>query len=491
MAFAIEASPVVGPATTAAPLRWCRAQSLDEIDGWEIPWRRLDRVAGNPLSGFSWMRAFLRAFSADVDPFFVGAMRDQELVALAPLVRKRLHGVRRLCLAGAGELHEPVGMCLHRRAGFRAAVFLAGPSRLPFVTRTDHRRLAGVEQDQTGISRPRDRRGTSACQLSVHRARRKLARSGGAFERRAPQRSAPGSPQGRATRRRNHRNSYSRPERTAAPDGRGLRDRSQKLERRGAQTALLHDAHRAAFYRQYAESACTEGVLRICFLRIGDRLAAMQLAIEQSDGFWLLKVGYDAKFSQCSPGLLLMRDTIRYAAEAGLRTYEFLGKAEAWTKVWTATEHACVSVRVYPFGLRGMAALAADSFVAARREVEQKRCEWLNDFTARLRNACVPWRPGLPGPTWPAIVIFPTPSRGCAKIRECCCACRATWSPRMAPIRKFVSSWNWSKSSAAECVAVYPASQAGRSPAGGSLMTIALLMAGCDRTSSSAACGGA
>ena len=140
-------------------------------------------------------------------------------------------------------------------------------------------------------------------------------------------------------------------------------------------TALVHDAHRAAFYRQYAESACIEGVLRICFLRVGDHVAAMQLAIEQAAGFWLLKVGYDVKFCQCSPGQLLMRDTIRYAVEAGLRTYEFLGRAEAWTRVWTETEHACVSVRVYPFGLRGMAALAADAFAVARRKWSKKHAD--------------------------------------------------------------------------------------------------------------------
>jgi CelD/BcsL family acetyltransferase involved in cellulose biosynthesis len=128
----------------------------------------------------------------------------------------------------------------------------------------------------------------------------------------------------------------------------------------GTGTALLHDPHRAAFYRRYFEAACVDGVLRICFLRIGDHVAAAQLAIEDCGGFWLLKVGYDERFAACSPGNLLMRETIRYAAEAGLRSYEFLGAAETWTRVWTTTEHECVSLRVYPLGLRGLAALGVD-----------------------------------------------------------------------------------------------------------------------------------
>jgi CelD/BcsL family acetyltransferase involved in cellulose biosynthesis len=88
------------------------------------------------------------------------------------------------------------------------------------------------------------------------------------------------------------------------------------------------------------------------------------VAIEESRGLWLLKVGYDQRFAAASPGMLLLRDSIRYAAEAGLSTYEFLGSAESWTRVWTATERPCISLRVYPLGARGLAALTVD--LAAR-----------------------------------------------------------------------------------------------------------------------------
>jgi CelD/BcsL family acetyltransferase involved in cellulose biosynthesis len=118
------------------------------------------------------------------------------------------------------------------------------------------------------------------------------------------------------------------------------------------------------FDRQYFEAACTEGTLRICFLRIGDRVAAMLLAVEHSGGLWVLKVGCDERFAACSPAMLLIRDTIRYAVEAGLSTYEFLGRSAAWSRAWTDTERPCIGVRVYPFGVRGLAALAADGAAA-------------------------------------------------------------------------------------------------------------------------------
>ena len=357
-----------------AHLRWSQARSLEEIDSWEAAWRRLDRQSGKPLGQFSWMRAFVRAFAAEADPYFLGAMRGQELVALAPLVRKRVHGVRRLCLAGAGELHESMDLCwtddqalqrLFARLAMRGSPLIlerldANSAALPTLKRVLRGRAIVVVRPQA--SSPYialdeswldpDAQLNAGRRSDLRRARRKAEQLGPVTTE------------------------------IHTPDLRdlpGLLDAAFEVEASSwkgeAETALLHDADRAAFYRHYAEAACTEGILRICFLRIGDRLAAMQLAIEQESGFWLLKVGYDPRFGQCSPGMLLTRDTIRYAAEAGLPSYEFLGKSEPWTKVWTATEHACVSVRVYPLGLRGMAALVADAAVAGRNQWSKRNAD--------------------------------------------------------------------------------------------------------------------
>ena len=136
-------------------------------------------------------------------------------------------------------------------------------------------------------------------------------------------------------------------------------------------TALLHDSLRRPFYVRYAEAACRAGILRVCFLRIGDQPVAMQLAVESAGAFWLLKIGYDAHFARCSPGSLLSRDTIRYAARAGLKSYEFLGDVEPWTQVWTEHAHRCISLAVYPFTARGMLAYARS--IASRLKHKCKR----------------------------------------------------------------------------------------------------------------------
>lgn len=137
-------------------------------------------------------------------------------------------------------------------------------------------------------------------------------------------------------------------------------------------TALAADPIRGAFFRRYTAQACDKGTLRMCMLRIGGQPAAAQIAIESGNRFDLLRAGYDERFSRCSPGMLLTVESIRYAARRGLRSYEFNGDVEPWTKVWTQQEHACCSLRAYPFSPRGAFALAADGRRAAARKLRER-----------------------------------------------------------------------------------------------------------------------
>lgn len=137
-------------------------------------------------------------------------------------------------------------------------------------------------------------------------------------------------------------------------------------------TALRFDARLGEFYRRYAAAAAERGMLRLCFLRIGGDAAAMQLAVVAGNRFWLLKIGYADEFARCSPGVLLMVETIRYAAQAGLRSYEFLGASKSWIRHWTELEHPCVSFRAYPLNLRGMTSLARDATVAIGKKRRRK-----------------------------------------------------------------------------------------------------------------------
>lgn len=137
-------------------------------------------------------------------------------------------------------------------------------------------------------------------------------------------------------------------------------------------SALLSDPNRRRFYEEYARTASKKGILRMCFMRINGRAVATQLAVECGGGFWLLKVGYDEAYARCSPGNLLMVETLRYGAQRGLKSYEFLGSPEPWTSVWTNMVRPCLSVWVYPNNLKGMAALTSDAIKFGWERVTRK-----------------------------------------------------------------------------------------------------------------------
>lgn len=139
-----------------------------------------------------------------------------------------------------------------------------------------------------------------------------------------------------------------------------------------AGTSLLKDKKRADFYRRYAVLASERGILRIAFLRIDRKAVATQIAVQSDEGYWLLKIGYDEDYRNCSPGNLLMMETIKYSVDQGLNRYEFLGKAAPWTKKWTTTEHPTIRLRVYPYNFNGIAALILDGSGIVLKRIKER-----------------------------------------------------------------------------------------------------------------------
>ncbi len=131
-------------------------------------------------------------------------------------------------------------------------------------------------------------------------------------------------------------------------------------------TALRQDPVVGRFFSTYSAAAAKEGILRLCFMRIGGRAVATQLAVEYAGRFWLLKIGYDESLARCSPGTLLMLHTLGDAATRGLASYEFLGSEAPWTAMWTSEVRATATVGAYPPRPAAAAALAADAVELAR-----------------------------------------------------------------------------------------------------------------------------
>jgi CelD/BcsL family acetyltransferase involved in cellulose biosynthesis len=129
-------------------------------------------------------------------------------------------------------------------------------------------------------------------------------------------------------------------------------------------TAMLFDERMKHFFQLYSRAACRLGTLRLCFLRINSKPAAVMLAVELFNRYWVLKIGYDEAFSSCSPGILLVHETIRHAFDNRLEAYEFLGSDAPWIHIWTEQQHPFVTARIYPFSISGQFSLGIDSTFA-------------------------------------------------------------------------------------------------------------------------------
>jgi CelD/BcsL family acetyltransferase involved in cellulose biosynthesis len=74
-------------------------------------------------------------------------------------------------------------------------------------------------------------------------------------------------------------------------------------------------------------------------MRVGGVPISGQFGVDFGGRHWLLKIGYDERYSHCSPGILLMYAALERAFNDGLEGFEFLGSNESWIQVWNHKVH--------------------------------------------------------------------------------------------------------------------------------------------------------
>jgi CelD/BcsL family acetyltransferase involved in cellulose biosynthesis len=342
-------------------------ERLSDLDRLAPAWDRLARRSGSPMEQFAWARACAETMDDRYRLRILAVGPPDEPWAIAPLVRRR-RPVAPLELLGVSELGEPMDVLYADADAAAGLVDVLAGSLAPVSLK----RVPGASPALDAISRAWPRTGVVLQrEVAGHpyiplddswrepernfnsRRRADLRRAARRAEQLGPVRCEVLSP-------------------TAAELGPAL-DELFRVEAAGwkgrARTALAHDPLRGAFFKRYAAAAAATGILRLCFLRIGDRAAAAQLAVETGGHFWLFKVGFDDEFARCSPGALLMRHTVAHAAQRGLDAYELLGYAEPWTELWTRTMRPCVRLHAYPPRVRGVSTLAVDAGIEGGRRL--------------------------------------------------------------------------------------------------------------------------
>jgi len=309
-----------------------------------------------------WFQACVEAFH--LEPFIVAVGPPERLRAIAPLAR--VHG--RLEAAGVRQLSEPMDfLAADEEAVLELAEALAHlgmPLLLRRVPTSSPLRpaLRRAWQGALVIERP-----ISGCPVLV------LDKSWAEPEERFPTRR-------RADFRRARRRAgcFEAEILSPTPDlTPALVEIAMDIEMRSWKgrygTAVLQRPGCADFFRRYCMMKATDGSLRLAFLKIDGEYAAMQIAVERDNAYWLLKIGYDDRYLRCSPGKLLTSYSIGWAAARGLTAYEFLGKAEPWINLWTKSQRTCVAIGVYPARLASGPAVVRDAWELVTYTLRQRR----------------------------------------------------------------------------------------------------------------------
>jgi CelD/BcsL family acetyltransferase involved in cellulose biosynthesis len=360
----------VAPRSKEAPVTPLRIiQRLDDLDALADAWERVAAQASTPMQDYAWIRACAETFTADGELHLLAVGALPHITAVAPLVRRRAV-LERLELLGMNELHEPLDFPFSHPSALALLANALAQSAVPL-------KLDRLPMDSPVVGALRTayrRRGVVICRSSVGWLWIPLDASWLQPEQHVN--SGRRSDFRRARRIADRMGPVTTEVVSPMPKELDpLLEEAFQVEASGWKvregSALASDPLRWSFFHRYAATACEKGILRLCLLRIGGRAAAIQLAVEWGKRFWLLKVGYDEEFARCSPGMLLMLETLRYAAARGLHSYEFLGVAEPWLQVWTRRVRPCVTLRAYPASALGIAALVADAAKSAWLKVRR------------------------------------------------------------------------------------------------------------------------
>jgi CelD/BcsL family acetyltransferase involved in cellulose biosynthesis len=332
---------------------------IDSPDELATRWRQLPQIAQEFTQSVDWtLVAAERLYGADALRL-VQARKGDEIVALAPLGVTKGGGVERLEILGATTLFEPCGF------GYR-----------------DDEALATLCRSVVALGRPLVLQRIEADGALLKTFKSLARRRGQLLEFKAS-----GSPfvpiagswdeytQSLSSRRRqDYRRARRNLEkaglveveiRSPSPDQvepamtEAMRVEAASWKGQGG-SAMLTNPRLSGFFLQLAQRLAGQGQLRVCFLRLDGVPIAMQIGAVHAGRWWVLKIGYDERWAEHSPGIQLMWEALRAAFEERLSSFEMLGSAEPWLTIWTRQERAYRTVAFYPYNGRGMIALGAD-----------------------------------------------------------------------------------------------------------------------------------
>lgn len=100
-------------------------------------------------------------------------------------------------------------------------------------------------------------------------------------------------------------------------------------------TAITQSTNTYNFYNKLAHASAHEKYLSLFLLRLDGKLIAFQFNLNYNSTVYTLKLGYDENYKECSPGLVLLNEIIKYCIEQKVQKCDFLGDETDWKVKWS------------------------------------------------------------------------------------------------------------------------------------------------------------
>jgi len=153
---------------------------------------------------------------------------------------------------------------------------------------------------------------------------------------------------------------------------RGFEVEDRSWKGKAGTSVLRHDDVLSFFCRQAAALA-KQDHLRLVFLELAGRPIAFEYGWLAKGTYFSPKVGYDAEFSQFSPGQLLRYELLRHFYEsAEVILVDFWGPITPATARWTTHSYPVVDAMMVPYGTPGRLAHGLQSGSSALRRFTTK-----------------------------------------------------------------------------------------------------------------------
>ncbi len=329
-------------------------------------WDQLAKNMGSPLLSYAWFYSTACTIhKQDTLKIFI-VRENSQITAIAPLYISDSGAFKNLSLLGASSLYEPANLLFRDQQSLAQLLdgILSYGLPLSLLRMPDNSLLTETMKKINGrrglfINRPSIAANYIPLKVLNHFNKNDACVESALLEKLT------------SSRRYELRRKRNRLEKSGKvtiewrkPDINELHDLFQdvlRIEDAGwkgqASSSLMKNTILKDFFYQYAQSACKDNILRICFIYVDGKAISMHLGIQAHQAFWVLKLGHIDEYNKCSPGMLTVRETILYSMRTKLHRYEFLGYEEKWQDMWPVEKRRCSTLLFFPYSLSGVEGL--------------------------------------------------------------------------------------------------------------------------------------